>query len=113
MRERFDMAGRFVQWPAGESLEQAATRVISGIERIVAASPGKSVCVVGHGGTTRILVSHFLGLLPRLYDHPEPTENTNVTTIRTDGITYRVESIYRAEHLKPVPPGAQTEAPQR
>ena len=97
--DNFDAAGRFVQWPGGESLEHVASRVTSAVERIVAASPGKTVCIVGHGGVTRILVSHFLGLLPRLYEHATTTENTSVTIVRTDGITYRVESLFDAAHL--------------
>jgi broad specificity phosphatase PhoE len=99
-KTRFDWGpGRFVQWPGGESLEDVRDRVVSALDRIVAASPGQRICVVGHGGVTRILVSHVLGLLPRLYQHHSPTENTNVTIIRTDGITYRVESLFAADHL--------------
>ncbi|MDE3113677.1 MAG: histidine phosphatase family protein [Chloroflexota bacterium] len=97
--DNFDVAGGFVQWPGGESLEQVAARVLSALERIVAASPGQTLCVVGHGGVTRILVSHFLGLLPRLYEHATPTQNTNVTVVRTDGISYRVESLFDSAHL--------------
>jgi len=104
-KQRFDWGpGRFVEWPGGESLEQVRERAFSAIDRIVAASPGKTICVVGHGGVTRILISHFLGLLPELYRHHSPTENTNVTVIRTDGLTYRVESLFEAPHLVERPP---------
>ncbi|MBI2983901.1 MAG: histidine phosphatase family protein [Chloroflexi bacterium] len=106
-KERFDWGpGRFVQWPGGESLEQVRDRVVSAIDRIVAASPGKGICIVGHGGVTRILISHFMGLLPALYRHHAPTANTNVTVIRTDGLTYRVESLFEAAHLGEGPPPA-------
>ena len=99
-KQRFDWGpGRFTQWPGGESLEEVRDRVVSALERIVAASPGKTICVVGHGGVTRILVSHVMGLLPALYQHHAPTENTNITVVRTDGITYRVESLFEAPHL--------------
>lgn len=98
--DNFDAAGRFVQWPDGESLEQVASRVLSALDRIVAASPGKTVCIVGHGGVTRVLVSHFLGMLPELYTHATPTRNTSVTVVRTDGITYRVESLFASDHLR-------------
>ncbi len=114
--DNFDVAGRFVQWPGGESLEQVASRVLSALDRIVAASPGKTVCIVGHGGVTRILISHFLRMLPELYTHATPAQNTNVTVVRTDGITYRVESLFASEHLGPElqdrPSGAQTETRQ-
>lgn len=99
-KQRFDRGpGTFQQWPGGESLEEVRDRVVSALERIVAASPGKTICVVGHGGVTRILVSHVMGLLPALYQHHAPTENTNITVVRTDGITYRVESLFEAPHL--------------
>ncbi len=88
-----------MQWPGGESLEDALARVSGVVDRIVAESPGKTVCIVGHGGVTRILVSHFLGMLPKLYRHPTPSANTNITIVRTDGITYRVDSLFEATHL--------------
>lgn len=89
----------FVQWPGGESLDEALERTTTIIDRLVAESPGKRICIVGHGGTTRILVSHFLGLLPKLYRHPTPSANTNITVVHTDGITYRVEALFEAGHL--------------
>jgi broad specificity phosphatase PhoE len=87
----------FVQWPGGESLEQVLTRVLDVVGRIVAASPGQTICIVGHGGVTRILVSHYLGLLPRL--DRSPAVNTNITVVRTDGISARVESLFGATHV--------------
>lgn len=100
-KQRFDWGpSAFIQWPGGESLEEVRDRVVSALERIVAASPGKTICVVGHGGVTRILISHVMGLLPSLYQHHSPTANTNVTVLRTDGITYRVESLFQAPHLR-------------
>ncbi|MGH2450136.1 MAG: histidine phosphatase family protein [Candidatus Limnocylindria bacterium] len=89
--------GAFVQWPGGESLEQVLTRVTAVIDRIVSGSPGQTVCVVGHGGVTRILVSHYLGLLPEL--DRSPATNTNITVISTDGLTYRVHRLFGADHL--------------
>jgi len=111
-RERFDWGPRrFVQWPGGESLEAVRDRAVAAIEQVVSASPGATVCVVGHGGVTRILVSHFLGLLPELYRHHSPTENTNVTVVRTDGRTYRVESLFEAPHLER-PPSPEERMPE-
>lgn len=94
--------GGFVQWPGGESLSRVVERVLGTVGRIVAESPGKTICIVGHGGVTRILVSHYLGLLPRL--DRSPARNTNITVVRTDGITYRVEQLFDDAHL--VPPSA-------
>lgn len=111
-KERFDWGpGRFVEWPGGESLEEVRDRVVSAIDRIVGASPGRTICIVGHGGVTRILVSHLLGLLPELYRHHSPTENTNVTVIRTDGLSYRVESLFEAPHLAARAPSPEERMP--
>jgi broad specificity phosphatase PhoE len=97
---------RFLQWPEGESLDEALARMTATLDRLIRESPGKTICVVGHGGTTRILVSHFLGLLPRLYRDPSRRGgNTNITVVRTDGRTHRVDSLYESGHLdRPLSP---------
>ncbi len=87
----------FVQWPGGESLQQVLRRTLGVIERVIAESPGKTVCLVGHGGVTRILVSHFLGILPRL--ERSRATNTNVTVVVTDGTTHRVEQLFGDAHV--------------
>jgi broad specificity phosphatase PhoE len=102
----------FVQWPGGESLDQAYARARRAIDRIVAESPGATVCIVGHGGIARILVSHFMGLLPKLYRHPRPTTNTDLTIVRTDGTTYRIEALFDDAHVaRPPSPEEQALAP--
>ena len=89
----------FVRWPGGESLEQAYARARRAIDRIVSESPRATVCIVGHGGIARILVSHFMGLLPKLYRHPRPTTNTDLTIVRTDGTTFRIEALFDDAHV--------------
>lgn len=112
LRQRPDWTPEgFVQWPGGESLEAALERTTTFIGRLVAESPGKAICIVGHGGTTRILVSHFLGLLPKLYRHPTPSANTNITVVHTDGIRHRVEALFEDEHLGAAEPEAKAPAP--
>lgn len=101
----------FLRWPGGESLDEALARSTAVLDRIVAESPGDTICVVGHGGITRILVSHFLGLLPKLYRHATGSANTNITVVRTDGTTYRVESLYEAGHLEQ-PPSPEERMPE-
>ena len=54
----------FVAWPRGETLDQVLSRAHRVITRIAAESAGQRVLVVGHGGVTRILMSHFLGQMP-------------------------------------------------
>ncbi|MBI3521825.1 MAG: histidine phosphatase family protein [Chloroflexi bacterium] len=87
----------FVQWPGGESLEQVLTRALSVIDTLVHESSGKTICVVGHGGVTRILVSNFFGVLPKLIR--TTAQNTNVTVAVHDGAGYRVESLFDDAHL--------------
>jgi broad specificity phosphatase PhoE len=87
----------FVAWPRGETLDQVLRRVIGVITRLTRQSPGKTILVVGHGGVNRILISHFLGILPRLDRTPAP--NTNISVVHTDGMTHRVERLFAADHV--------------
>lgn len=87
----------FVAWPRGETLDQVLSRAHRVITRIAAESAGQRVLVVGHGGVTRILLSHFLGVLPRL-DRSVAT-NTNVSVVVSDGLTHRVERLFSDAHL--------------
>jgi broad specificity phosphatase PhoE len=87
----------FVQWPGGESLDAVFDRAFGALQRIVAESPGRTVVVVGHGGVTRILVSHFLGLLPRL--ERTRAANANITKVTTDGTAFAVEQLFDDAHL--------------
>ena len=82
----------FVAWPRGETLDQVLSRAHRVITRIARENAGQRVLVVGHGGVTRILMSHFLGLLPKL-DH-SPATNTNMSVVVSDGITHRVERLF-------------------
>ncbi len=92
----------FYQWRSGESLDQVLARSMAVIVRLVAEGEGRTICIVGHGGVTRILISHFLGLLPEL--DRTPATNTNVTVVKTDGITYRVERLFGDAHVGRLPP---------
>lgn len=87
----------FVAWPNGETLEGVLERALRGVRRLARETPEGTVLVIGHGGVTRILVSHYLGMLPRL--HQAPAHNTNVTVIETDGDTGRVERLFESSHL--------------
>ena len=93
----------FVAWKGGESLEQILERGLRAIRRIHRESPGETVLVISHGGVTRILVSHYLGILPRL-DASRQT-NTAVTVIVTDGDRGRVDRLFESAHVAEPPPG--------
>ena len=88
----------FTQWPGGESLDQVVTRAMRVIDGIVAGSPGKTICVVGHGGVTRILVSKFMGVLPKLIR--VPATNTNITIATFDQENgYLIQEMFKDSHL--------------
>ena len=57
----------------------------------------RTVLIVGHGGVNRILLSHFLGILPKLDRTPAP--NTNISVVHTDGKTHTVERLFAADHV--------------
>ena len=92
----------FISWPNGETLDQVVHRALGALKAIHHDAPGGTVLVIGHGGVTRILVSHFLGILPKL-DASRQT-NTAVTVIVTDGATGRVERLFDSVHVADLPP---------
>jgi broad specificity phosphatase PhoE len=88
----------FTQWPGGESLDQVVTRAMRVIDGLVDRSPGKTICIVGHGGVTRILVSGFMGVLPKLIRLP--ATNTNITIVTHDDERgYVVQEMFKDSHL--------------
>jgi broad specificity phosphatase PhoE len=88
----------FHQWPGGESLDQVVTRALRVIDHLVAVGPGKTICVVGHGGVTRILVSKFMEVLPKLIR--VPATNTNITIVTHDPEHgYEVQEMFNDTHV--------------
>lgn len=88
----------FTQWPGGESLDEVVARAMRVIDRLVAESPGATICIVGHGGVTRILVSLFMGVLPKLIRLP--ATNTNITIVTHDAERgYVVQEMFKDTHV--------------
>ena len=88
----------FHQWPGGESLEQVVTRAMRVIDRLAAESPGTTICIVGHGGVTRILVSKFMDVLPKLIR--VPATNTNITIVSHEPAEgYVVQEMFKDTHV--------------
>ena len=83
--------------PGGESFEEIVARVTGFVDALVPASLGRTVCLVAHGTTNRIIAAHFLGTLPELGGHD--SANTNVTIIETDGQTHRVVKLFDHAHV--------------
>lgn len=91
----------FNAWKGGETLEQVLERGLRSIRRVHRETPGATVLVIGHGGVTRILVSHFLGILPKLDGSPQG--NTSVIVIVSDGRGGRVERLAGNPHVAEPP----------
>jgi len=88
----------FHQWPGGESLDQVVTRAMRVIDRLAAESPGTTICIVGHGGVTRILVSKFMEVLPKLIR--VPATNTNITIVSHEPAQgYVVQEMFKDTHV--------------
>jgi broad specificity phosphatase PhoE len=87
----------FVAWPRGETLDQVLARTLGAIERLTRENPGKTILIVGHGGVNRIVLSHFLGLLPKL--DRSPAGNTSISVVHTDGKTHSVERLFVVDHV--------------
>jgi broad specificity phosphatase PhoE len=87
----------FVAWPGGETLEKVLARTLGAIDRLTRESPGKTILIVGHGGVNRILLSHFLGILPKL--DRTPGGNTNISVVHTDGKKHTVERLFATDHV--------------
>jgi broad specificity phosphatase PhoE len=88
----------FHQWPGGESLDQVVTRAMRVIDRLVVESPGRTICIIGHGGVTRILVSKFMDVLPKLIR--VPATNTNITIVTHDPSRgYEVQEMFKDTHI--------------
>ena len=87
----------FVAWPGGETLEEVLARTLGAIDRLTRENPGKTILVVGHGGVNRILLSHFLGILPKL--DRTPGGNTNISVVHTDGKKHTVERLFATHHV--------------
>ena len=87
----------FVSWPNGETLDQVLARTLGAIDRLTRESPGKTILVVGHGGVNRILLSHFLGILPKV--DRSPGGNTNISVVHTDGKKHTVKRLFATDHV--------------
>ena len=83
--------------PGGESFEEILARVTGFVDALVPASLGRTVCLVAHGMTNRIIAAHFLGTLPDVGGHN--SANTNVTIVETDGRTNRVVKLFDDAHV--------------
>ena len=83
--------------PGGESFEEVVTRVTRFVDGIVPAAIGRTVCLVAHGMTNRIIAAHFMGTLPHV--GAQNSANTNVTIVETDGTRHRIVKLFDDAHV--------------
>lgn len=83
--------------PGGESFEEVVARVTAFVDALVPASLGRTVCLVAHGMTNRIIAAHFMGTLPHVGGHN--SANTNITIVESDGAAHRIEKLFDDAHV--------------
>lgn len=75
--------GKTRMLPNGEFIEDIVARTVKGLNKLSEAHPEKHVCIVGHGGTTRILVAYLLGMSPYSF-YKLPGRNASITIFKYD-----------------------------
>ncbi len=79
-----DLAGFKVK--GGESLNELAERVIPAFEKIIESHLNRTICVVGHGGVNRVLLSRVLGApLDYIFRIAQDHACLNVIDVYPDG----------------------------
>ncbi|RMG73728.1 MAG: alpha-ribazole phosphatase [Nitrospirae bacterium] len=74
--------------PEGESTEDVKNRVVPAVEEIINRHRGERVMVVSHGGVTRVLLCHYLGIpLNNIFRIEQDFACLNVLEFFDDGFT--------------------------
>ena len=78
--------------PGGESWHEVVTRVNRGVERVMAAHPGRDIVAVAHMGV--ILTQVQQALQVEAYDaFAHRIDNLSVTAVAWDGVRWRADTI--------------------
>src|SRR5205823_3711312 len=93
----------------GETLPQVRDRVLPAIGRIVAAHPGGTVVVVGHGVVNRVLLAHWLGL-PLRYSRQLPQDNAGYSVVEFRAAAPSPPNPFRWTHPRARPSSPATRA---
>lgn len=83
--------------PGGESFEEVVGRITRYLDELVPTALGRTVCLVAHGMTNKIIAGYYLGTLPRVAGGN--SANTNVTIIETDGVSHRIVKLFDDAHV--------------
>lgn len=105
---RRDEAARYAAWrarregfeapPAAEPIEAALARVVAAAEEALRATRTWPLCIVGHGGSLRLLVRHLLGLSARR-SWALDLDNASLSVLERDGSDWRIERWNDTLHL--------------
>jgi broad specificity phosphatase PhoE len=82
----------------GENLAQVRQRILPTVEALVAAHPGETIAVVGHGVVNRVLLAHWLGL-PLRHARSLPQDNGGISVVEFEKGRAKVITVNAAGHL--------------
>jgi 2,3-bisphosphoglycerate-dependent phosphoglycerate mutase len=90
---------RHLKWdrmPFGEGSEEFRSRVVAGIDRLVADHLGMSIVLVSHGGVINALLGDILGIDEDMFFLPN---HCSITTVWIKGDVRRVHAVNERQHL--------------
>ena len=70
-QEMLGSASRF-RFPEGETLQEAQTRAIAGVEVLAARHPGDVIAVASHGDIIKVILAYYLGIPLDLANRIDP-----------------------------------------
>jgi broad specificity phosphatase PhoE len=95
-----DRAADYWGWspPGGETFRQVLDRTLAGVDRMRASYPCDTVALVGHMGTSRVLVSHLLDIpLSKTYEMEFRSTGVSILRFEPEGI--EVEALNDGAHV--------------
>ena len=91
LEKRKNDPARYACPGGGESISQLSDRVIPAFERIRAEETGNDIVIVAHGGVTRVILCHALGLdLSRMFNIQQDYGCLNIIDYFSDSILVRL-----------------------
>jgi probable phosphoglycerate mutase len=87
---------RWDAWPASEPGSEFCSRVIDGLEGLIAAHPGQRVVVVTHGGSINAFVGDILGTRDDMFFTPA---HASITRVRAKHDRRVVSTLNELQHL--------------
>jgi broad specificity phosphatase PhoE len=76
--------------PNGETMQEFSDRLVKEVEKIVSENEGKNICIVTHGTAIRVLMCHFHDVEFCKLIEIAWQDNTALTIIEKEGLSYKV-----------------------